>query len=606
MESQGYWGRRFSRRRALVGAATGGLGVAGLAIAGCGGSDSSPAEVPTPPAAKQEEIKSMFWPRTDTSARAVKGSTYQGYTLADVTNLDPLSSPSYTANVAGSWTYPRLLKYKPGYRVPATGEIEGYLATGWEQPEPTVMILKLRPDAVWEERLKRRPIDAEDVVFSWKKFAAKGAVRKDIVKLPDNPGAPVVSIDAVDRLTVQVKLAYPYAPLPSALAYGRYMQVMPRESDGGYDPRNESRSGGPWILDNYQRNVIFQYRKNPDWWDADKVFFDGYDFPIIGEYAAGLAQFRAKKLWSFGVRQDDIISTKNDMPELALDQGAFARTCWGTHFGIQPDSPFRDFRVRQAVSMVIDRDAWIDTFYNISAFRKAGWPTEVRYHSHISSGWEGLWVDPKSADMGPGARSFTYDVAEARKLMSAAGYPNGIDTEIRWVAGPLFGTDFDRQCGILKAMFEESGLFRLKELHPDYQTEYAAKIHFGKGDFKGIAIDPTSIYPEVDQFIFALYHSQGSYQQVSLFGKEPDAKNEQLIEAQRRELDPKKRADLIKEWQRYQAVQMMMVPWPGQSPGFSLFWPWIGNAGVNRSWDAESNRESVETRLWFDRSKYSG
>ncbi|MEW6333184.1 MAG: ABC transporter substrate-binding protein, partial [Thermodesulfobacteriota bacterium] len=563
------------------------------------------AEVPTPSAEKEAEVRSIFWPRTDTSAQATKGGIYKGYTLADVTNLDPLSSPSYTANVVGSWLYPRLMKYRPGYRVPATGEIEGYLASAWEQPEPTRMVLKLRQDAIWDDKLKRRPIDSSDVVFSWQKFAAKGAVRKDIVKLPENPGAPVESIEAVDKYTVQVKLAYPYAPLPTALAYGRYMQVMPRESDGGFDPRNETRSGGPWILESYQRNVQFQFRRNPAWWDADRVFLDGFDLPIIGEYSAGLAQFRAKNVWAFATRQEDIIGMKNDLPGLALDQAAFARTCWGTHFGIQPDSPFRDYRVRQAVSMVIDRDAWIDTFYNISEFRKAGWPTEIRYHSHISSGWEGMWVDPKSPDMGAGAKAFSYDIAEARKLMSAAGYPNGIDTEIKWVAGPLFGTNFDNQCGVIKSMLEASGLFRLKELHPDYQTEYAAKIHFGKGDFKGIAIDPTSLYPDVDQFIFALYHSQGSYQQVSLLGKEPNAKNEGLIEAQRRELDTKKRTELIKEWQRYQAEQMMMVPWPGQSPGFSLFWPWIGNAGVNRSWDAESNRESVETRLWFDKTRYA-
>lgn len=612
MERTSYWDRRVPRRSVLVAAGSGGLGLAALGLAGCGDDGGPEANGQATPGstagaeATATELKSQMWPRTDTTAQATKGGIFQSYHVADATNLDPLSSPSFSANVVGGWVYPRLLKYKPGYRVPATGEVEGYLATGWEQPEPTRFILKLRPDAIWDDKLNKRPIDAEDVVFSWNKFAAKGAVRKDIVKMPDNPGAPVEGIEAIDKHTVAFKLAYPYAPFPGALAYTRYLQVMPRESEGGYDPRNETRSGGPWILEKYQRSVVYQYRKNPYWWDQDKVFLDGFDLPIIPEYSAGLAQFRAKKLWVFGVRQEDVISTRKDLPELALDQGAFSRTNWCIHFGIQPDSPFRDERVRQAVSMVIDRDTWIETFYNVSQFEKEGWPTSVRYHSHISSGWEGMWVDPKSAGMGPGAKSFTYNVAEAKKLLEAAGFPNGIDTEIRWTAGTIFGTTFPKQCEVFKGMLEESGLFRLKQINPDYMTEYAPKIHFGKGDFKGIAVDPTSLYPDVDQFIFAIYHSQGSYQQVSYLGKEPDAKNEQLIEAQRRELDSKKRIELIKEWQRYQAIKMMMVPWPGQSPGFSLFWPWIGNAGVFRSWDGEGNRESVETRIWHDKNKYTG
>ena len=606
MERQRYWARRVSRRRALVGAATGGLGVAGLAIAGCG--DDGEQKATTPGEQKQEEIKSILWPRTDTTAQATKGGIFASYTTADVTNLDPLASPSYTANVVGAWLYPRLLRYKPGYRVPATGEVEGYFAESWQQPEPTRVILKLRTNGKWDERAPTngRPIDAEDVVFSWKKFAAKGAVRKDIVKLPDNPQAPVESCAAIDANTVEFKLAFPYAPMLSALAYNRYVQIMPRESEGGFDPRNETRGGGPWVLSNYQRNVKFEYRQNPNYWDKANVFLDGFDFPIVAEYAAGLAQFRAKRVWSFAVRQEDIVATRKDLPELAIDQGAFARTNWCIHFGMQPDSPFRDERVRQAASLLIDRDAWIDTFYNVSEFKREGYPTQVRYHSHISSGEEGLWVDPRSAEMGAGAKFFTFDPFEARKLLAAAGYPNGIDTEIRWVGTPLFGTLFPKQAELFKGMLEEGGLFRLKQLNPDYQTEYAPKIHFGKGDFKGIAVDPTSLYPDVDQFIFALYHSQGSYQQVAWQGTGGDTQSERMIEQQRQELDPKKRAAIIKDWQKYMAVKMQMIPWPGQSPGYSLFWPWIGNAGVFRQWDGESGRDTTETKIWFDKSKYTG
>ncbi|HNM78839.1 MAG TPA: ABC transporter substrate-binding protein [Tepidiformaceae bacterium] len=615
MAKDRFWENSFSRRRMLTGGAAAGIGITSLGLVGCGGGDDADEEpvdlesVPTADPTKQQQAQSILWPREDTTAKATKGEIYQAYTTADVTNLDPLASPSFTANSAGSWYYPRLLSYKPGYKVPAKGDVQGYLAESWQQPEPTKVIFKLRPNAVWENAapLNKRPIDAEDVVFSWTKFAAKNTSRKDLAKLADNPNGPVESMTAIDKNTVEVKLQYPYAPFLSAMAYSRYLQVMPRESEsGGYDPRNEVRSGGPWILSNYQRNVTFQYRKNPDYWDASNVLLNGFDIPIIPEYAAGLAQFRAKKVWSFAVRQEEIIELKKDLPELAIDQAAHGRTCWMTYFGLKPGTPFADDRVRRAASMLIDRDLWIDTFYNVSEFRTAGYPTDVRYHSHISAGWEGLWLDPKSAEMGEGKINFTKNVAEAKKLLEAAGHTSPIESEIAWIATGQYGTTFPKHAEVIKGMLEESGLFKLKQVNPDYQTDYLPKYYFAKGDFTGIAVGASTAYPEVDQFLFSYYHSKGARQKSTYQGTEIDAKSDSMIEAQRKELDPAKRAQLIKDWQKYAATKMILIPYPGQSPAFSLFWPWIGNAGVFRAWDAESGRDTTETKLWFDKSKYTG
>lgn len=615
MERNNYWQRRLSRRRTLQAAAVGGAGVATLALAGCGDDDDEvPVQTPAPTATvekeeeeEEDEIQGILHKREDTTSVATKGGIYQAYTTADVTNLDPLASPSFTANVAGAWMYPRLISYKPGYKVPARGELQPYLAASWQQPEANRLILKLQPNAVWEEQLNRRPIDAEDVVFSWEKFAASSTSRKDLAKLEDNPNGPVESVKAVDQQTVEIRLAFPYAPLLSALAYARYVVIMPRESEQGvYDPRNETRSGGPWMLTNYQRNVIFQYRKNPDFWDKDNVLLDGFDIPIVPEYAAGLAQFRAKKIWSFAVRQEDIIDIKKSVPGLAIDQNAFLRTCWLLYFGLQPGSPFLDPRVRQAASMLLDRDLWIDTFSNVSAFTKEGFPTNVRYNSHISSGWEGLWVDPTSSEMGPGGKHFEYNVAEARKLLAAAGHSNGIETEIAWIPTPHYGTTFPKQAEVFKGMLEADGLFKLKQVNPEYQTEYLPRYYFGKGDFKGIAVGASTQYPDVDQFMFAYFHSKGARQKVAFQGQDADTTSDQLIEQQRRELDTEKRIEIIKDWQRHSAEKMPMLPFPGQSPTFSLFWPWIGNYGVFRAWDTESGREATETKYWFDKSKYTG
>lgn len=545
--------------------------------------------------------------RIDTSARAVPGSMYQASTTTDATNLDPLASPSFTANAVGSWMYPRLLKFKAGYRVPANGETEPDLAESIEQPDPQRLILKLRRTAVWDPRAptNKRAVDADDVIFSWKKFEAQSISRQDLANKA-NASAAIESMEAVDASTIQIKLAFPYAPISTALAYTRYLLIMPRESDGGFDPRNDTRGAGAWSLSEYQRNVKFVYRKNPDWYRKDRPFLDGFEIPIIPEYAAGLAQFRAKRVWNFAVRQEDIIATKKDIPELVLDQGAHGRTCWVIYFGLQPGSPFLDERVRRAASMLINRDDWIDTFYDVSKFKKENYPTDVRWHSHISAGYEGLWVDPRSPEMGEGAKNFEFNPGEAKKLLQAAGYQNGIDTEIRWISTPQYGTTFPKHAELFKDMFEDGGNFELRQANPDYQTEYLPKIYFGKGDFKGIAVGASTQFPDIDQFMFAYYHTKGPRQKVAFQGNGGDARSDSLIESQRKELDPKKRADIVKDWQRYMATRMLMIPYPGQSPVFDLAWPWVGNRGVFRPYDAETAPQETTIHIWFDKSKYTG
>ena len=608
MKENNYWSRTISRRRALATGATAGLGAASIGLVGCGSGDDAVKQDARPIEVKQEEVKSILSKREDTTARAVKGGIMEFYTATEATNLDPLSSPSFTASAFATYMYPRLVRYKAGYRVPANGVIEPSLAQSWEQPEPTKLVFKLRPNALWDERAptNKRIVDAEDVVFSWNKYAAKSIDRKALANSAE-PTAPVLKAEAVDKSTVVFTLAFPYAPLLSMLGYARYMQIMPRESEGGFNPLNETRGSGPYILQNYQKNVRFEYRKNPNYWDADKVLNDGFNLPIIPEYSAGLAQFKAKKIWSFGaLRQEDVIPTKKDLPDLVLDQGAFGRGQSMLFFGMQPGSPFNDPRVKQAASMMIDRELYVDTFFNITAFKAEGYPAQARWHSHVSGGWDGYWSDPLGKELGEGAKNFQLNVAEAKKLLSAAGFPNGLETEFAYISTGQYGTTFPKQGEALMGMLQESGAFKLKLVNPDYQTDYLPKYYYAKGDFKGIAWGATTGFPEVDAYMFSYFHSAGARQKTSFQGTVIDKKSDDLIMAQRQELNAQKRVELIKEWQRYQSTNVPIVLSAGQAAPFTLVWPWLGNSGVFRGWDGESDLGHAYYPLWFDKSKFTG
>lgn len=619
MDNGGYWQRfnerRFTRRRVLQGATA---ASAAMAIsAACGGGDSSDTSVvdaPTASASKQAEVQSFLYQRADTSAQATKGGILVYPYSGDVT-LDPLSATSYSSNYQTAYIYPTLLRFKDGHKDPSPGGIEANLAATYEQPDPTTITFKLQPKAAWDTKLNGRAIDADDVVFSWNKYAAKGQTRIDLANVASNL-APILGATAIDKTTVQFKLAFPMAAVMGQLAYNRNLLVMPRESEGpsvqnGFNPVTETRSGGPWILENYQRSVGYTYRRNPNYWNADKVMLDGIDNPIITETAVNDAQFRAKKVWVYGPPLKDVIGMHKDLPDAWVVQNEFNKAVYQLDFGMRPDSPFRDARVRVAASMLIDRDAFIETWNNVTSLRAAGYPVKVAYHSHLSSGWgdAGYWVDPKGAEMGEGAKSFAFNVAEAKKLLSSAGFDGKpVETEIAWIPEGYYGTDFPKWAETFKGFLEADGLFKLKQVNPPYATDYLPNYYWNKADFKGIAVAATTNYPaDPDGHIFAYYHSKGSRQKVAFKGTDTiDTKMDQMIEAQRRELDATKRAQLIKDWQKYAATTMPTIPFPGQGSTFTFSWPWLGNYGVFRAWDGESARFSAAEHLWFDKSKYTG
>ncbi len=613
-----YWerarARRYSRRTVLGGAVAGSVGlVVGAACSGDDDKSDNLDNAPTASAAKQEEVKSWLWQGVDTTGQAKKGGILNWFYSGDITNLDPLSATSYSVNYQTNFMYPALLQFKMGHLKPATNELTANLAESWQQPDPLTIIFKLQPKARWDDKLNGRAIDADDVVFSWKKYAAKGQTRIDLANSA-SPDAPIVSVEAVDKSTVKFNLAFPMAATLGQLAYTRNLLVMPRESEGpsvpnGYNPLTETRSGGPWILDSYQRSVAFKYRRNPNWWDADKVWMDGIDMPIITETAVYLAQLRAGKLDYFPPPAKDLIQLHKDIPELRVVAGGFTKSCYQLDFGMRPNSPFRDPRVRQAASMLIDRDAFLDNWNNVSDFKKEGYPMETAYNSNLSAGWGApYWVDPKSPDMGEGAKSFTFNVAEAKKLLSAAGYTGPISTEIAWIPEGYYGTDFPKWAETFKGFFEADGLFKLKQVNPPYATEYLPKYYWNKADFEGIAVAATTDYPaDPDGHIFSYYHSRGSREKVAFQGKETiDTKSDKMIEDQRRELDSKKRIELIREWQRYAATQMPIIPFPGKATPFGMAWASLASYNEWRDWDWESQHNEQAVHHWLDVSKRPG
>ena len=125
------------------------------------------------------------------------------------------------------------------------------------------------------------------------------------------------------------------------------------------------------------------FKRNPDYYESGKPYVDTIESPLILEYSQQLAQLKAGNIYtmvssnaappSTNIRAEDVIQLKQDKPDILIYRGdPFGFNPGNTiDFGGQPGgaTPFKDERVRQALSMAYDRDLYIDVFNNVSPSR---------------------------------------------------------------------------------------------------------------------------------------------------------------------------------------------------------------------------------------------
>lgn len=599
-----YWqsqlSNRLSRRRALSLTAAGMASAAFLAACG-GGSDDKAAS------SGGQKGESLLAKVDDTTSKATPGGTWAGYLPSDTPGLDPMTNPASTVPPLANFALSRLLKYKIGTRQDRpTGIMEGDAATSWEvAPDGLTMTMKLRPGMKYDARppTNGKNLTAEDVLFSWKQFETLSGTKTALSNKAD-PGAPILSMTAPDPMTVVAKMAFPYAPLLPMLGYHWYLVIQPTEADGKFNAKQDMRGSGPWLLDKYTPSSSFEFVKNPNWYVKDRPFLDRINLPIVTEYATGLSQFEAGNIWNYNVNQLDVLSVrKRNAGMQMLLNDAFNRTPpQVVGFGFKADSPFRDVRLRQAVSMMIDRDALIELNTSPSVFTKEGFDVPQRVHTHISAGEEGRWLDPKDKELGDGAKNLALNIEEAKKLLKAASF-EGKEVPFTYFATNRYSNAWPKQGEVLMDMITQGGI-KVKPNVVDYDTEYNPRYLNGKANYDGLAMLPSSAGPDIDTHFASKYTVNGRATYIA----EPLGPITELITAQRKEFDTNKRNAIIKDIQKQLAVQMAAVPVGGLSLDFALQWPYLGNRGWFLEFTGTPNGPgAAATELypyfWLDKSK---
>ncbi|MPZ49158.1 MAG: hypothetical protein GEU75_07645 [Dehalococcoidia bacterium] len=584
---ESYWskilrGRQATRRRLLTGAA--GIAGSGLALSliGCGGGSDD----------GNGDASGLLGKAEDTTAKAVAGGVYPDFLGTDIHTMDPLLVSQRASFGPMLYVYSLLLKAGISTsKKPGTAEVTGDAAESYElSADGLTMTLKLRPNHKFDARppTNGRAMDASDVKWSWDKFTTTGFYGGDYSNAR-NPNSPVESLTTPDPRTLVFKLAFPFADIIELFAAENFF-LQPK--DDNFDFRADMRGSGPYVLQEYVGSSRIVFKKNPAWYDKPRPFFDEIRKPLLSEYATGLAQFISGNVWSYPVNSADVLPTKRANPDLLMLAGTEPSTGGGFwNFSKQPDSVWKDPRVRRAFSMTIDRDLLLEAFFNTGEFTDAGLPLKLYWHSHIGAG-HAEWVDPRGDGLGEGAKYFQYNIAEAKKLVEAAGLKTPVPSQLHTALG--YNPARQKQDEILAGHVSESGVFALTHDGLDYNTSWRRARESAGAGFPGILTHFQS-GPTTDYILNRTYTPEGS----NAVSPEPIPGVTDLVYKQRREVDPQKRVAIMQDIQKQLALEWPCVYYLGDVPSFSLRWPWLRNDGIFLT---GGNSSRPFTYVWYDKA----
>lgn len=603
-----YWtrvtGQRLSRRRALY--ATGGTALGALLAAACG-SDAEPGTN----GQTGTTVTGVATQPADTTSQAIRGGIMQGYLTSESDTFDPLMG-TVQAHAHATHAYSQLVKSKLGtFDSLSDGTVEPDAALSHEfSPDGLQLTFNLRPGMKLDPRepTNGRELTMDDVKYSWDVFAetnpSRGNWLTSIV-----PDAPVDSVEFPDATTMVVNLSFPMASLVRwfAIPEGTTFYIVPTEADGQFDNRQEMRGSGPFMLTRYVPSQGWEYRSNPNWYRADEApLLDGIDYALMSEPTVRLSQFRARRLWYLTPEAEDIASLTSEFEDVLAvpfnPLGSGANGDYTLTLSKLEDSPLRDVRIRHAISLLIDREPWIDTFYNISGLEAIGLPMESAWNSHFCC-TATEWLDPQSNQLGEDSRWFHHNPEEAARLLEAAD-AFGLEQDFSYATSGLTTPATSRRMEVFAQMLQEGGHFKLRVNTGDYTSWFQPEYFRARAQYDGIAWTSGNhnVVPDLDSVLWGFYAPNGRNDGIYAWDRVPGLQN--LMERHRREMDGEERLAVAHDLQRLLAQEMPAVKFPGVATIFHMYWPWMGNGGYFRVYGSQQvvANDTLPT-IWYDEGK---
>ena len=228
----------------------------------------------------------------------------------------------------------------------------------------------------------------------------------------------VEEVVAVDDHTVEFRMSEPFGPLLDYMA-SPWMWIISRDAvEGATDLETTAIGTGPFIMETREPRVTTTYRKNPNFFREGLPHLDGVENPVIPDPSAQVAAFRAGQVdYVAGLSPEELPAVQQSVPGsqhlvyLVATQPFLSMN--------MAEEPWTDPRVREAVSLAVDREAMIESIWGGGVL---GSPVTA-----ILGDW--ALSEDERAELQP------YDPDRARELLAEAGFPDGFDTQLMVTTG---------------------------------------------------------------------------------------------------------------------------------------------------------------------------
>jgi len=283
-----------------------------------------------------------------------------------------------------------------------TGKVGPSLAVSWKSLDDTTWEVKLRRGVKFHDGT---PFGAKDVKATF-----------DRVLNPENKltargnHAKIKSVEVVDDATVRFKTDGPY-PLFVERLTAQVMQSEKVIKEKGHEWMQENPIGtGPYKLVRWSKKQEHVLIRNEDYW-GPKPAFKNVRVRIIPEQATQIAELMSGGVDIIKAVPPDQMDVINKSGQAYTTTSPILRTAFLQldQAGRSGANPFQDRRVRLAANLAVDIDSIIKHVLNGLGDRTA------------------TTVNPMAFGFDPSIKPYNQDLAQAKKLLAEAGFPNGLE-----------------------------------------------------------------------------------------------------------------------------------------------------------------------------------
>jgi peptide/nickel transport system substrate-binding protein len=335
----------------------------------------------------------------------------------DILTMDPHSQNHATTNAILQHAYEGLTRYSASYQV------EPSLATKWTQINPTQVRFELRRGVKFHDG---SPFTADDVVFSYNRIKQpQGTMGVYVTGIAD--------VKKVDDHTVDMMMSAPNPLLLRNIVNFFIMSKSWAEKNNtakvqDYKAKEENFASrnvmgtGPYKITGWTPEARITMTINNDWWDKHTSNVKEVVYtPIKSDPTRVAALLSGDVDMLTDLPTQDVARLRGDSKLKILD-GPEVRTIYlapdmGSpelkYGSVKGKNPFADKRVRQALSMAIDRAA-----IQRNIMRGLSIPAALMVAPGVNGHTPELDTPVKA------------DTDGAKKLLAEAGYPDGFEVRL--------------------------------------------------------------------------------------------------------------------------------------------------------------------------------